>query len=250
MKTLLVTLIIPLMVCLLVGCDQTQQPAPEESQESNSSVSDSGSEQASAASSDQGDSPDGHAHDHGHGQMQKMDIDPATVVFKDEVSTNVEPPEKISELVFSDKNGKPLALKDFLGKKNVVLVFTEGFFNGMLCPYCQTQTSRLIANYDEFQKVDTEILVVYPGKRDHLEEFVEAALKTEKKEVDEVPFPIVLDEDFAATEFFDIRSMHAHPSTFVIDKGGAVHLAYVGKDMSADRPSVKAVLNKLKSVNK
>ena len=250
MKTLRFTLIIPLMVFLFIGCDQPQQAANPEEQNSNSSVSDNSSEQVSSADSDHVDSSDGHSHEHGHGHMHKMDIDPATVVFKDEVSTNVEPPEKISELVFSDKNGEALALKDFLGEKNVVLVFTEGFFNGMLCPYCQTQTSRLIANYDEFQKVDTEILVVYPGKRDHLEEFVEAALKTEKKEVDEVPFPIVLDEDFAATEFFDIRSMHAHPSTFVIDKDGAVHLAYVGKDMSADRPSVKAVLNKLKSVNK
>lgn len=139
-------------------------------------------------------------------------------------------------------------MKDYLGQKNVVLVFTEGF-NGMLCPYCQTQTSRLIANYDKFKEIDTEILVVYPGKRDHLDEFIEAALKTEKKEVDEIPFPIVLDEDFTATDFFDIHSMHAHPSTFVIDKSGAVQLAYVGKDMSADRPSVKAILGKLKSAN-
>lgn len=134
-------------------------------------------------------------------------------VVPTEVSTNVEPPEKISELVFKDKNGTNLAMKDYLGEKNVVLVFTEGF-NGMLCAYCQTQTSRLIANYDKFKELDTEILVVYPGKRDHLDEFIEAALKTEKKEVDEVPFPIVLDEDFTATDFFDIHSMHAHPSTF------------------------------------
>ena len=92
-------------------------------------------------------------------------------------------------------------------------------------------------------------MVVYPGKRDHLDEFIKTALTIEKKQVDQVPFPVVLDEDFKATNFFDIHSMHAHPSTFVIDKAGGIQLAYVGADMTADRPSVKAILSKLEAVN-
>ena len=164
--------------------------------------------------------------------------------FKDSVESNAEAPETINELVFTTKNGGEIKIADFLGKKNVILVFTEGF-NGMLCPFCKTQTSRLVANYDKFQKRDCEVIVVYPGPEDHLDEFVEAALKTEKEQVDEVPFPIVLDKDFKATNFFDIHSMHAHPSTFLIDKKGGVQFAYVGTDMSADRPSVSAILKKL-----
>ena len=115
----------------------------------------------------------------------------------------------------------------------------------MLCPFCQTQTSRLVSNYDKFKERDCEVIVVYPGPEDHLDEFVEAALKTEKEQVDKVPFPIVLDENFAATDFFDIHSMLAHPSSYLIDKQGTVQFAYVGSDMTADRPSIKAILQRL-----
>ncbi|MCG8650088.1 MAG: redoxin domain-containing protein, partial [Pirellulales bacterium] len=87
------------------------------------------------------------------------------IVFKDEVETNVEIPQGLDGLVFLDTDGKRVALKNYVGKKNVVLVFTEGF-TGMLCPFCKTQTSRLVANYDAFEGLDTEVLVVYPGTRD------------------------------------------------------------------------------------
>lgn len=177
--------------------------------------------------------------------MGKMDFPaPKDMKFKDSVESNVEVPKSISELVFANKDGSKIKLADYLGKKHVILVFTEGF-NGMLCPFCKTQTSRLVANYKKFEERDCEVIVVYPGKEDHLDEFVEAALKTEKEQVDEVPFPIVLDSDFKATDFLDIHSMHAHPSTFLIDKQGNVKFAYVGTDMTADRPSVKALLSRL-----
>jgi len=182
--------------------------------------------------------------------MGKMKFpDPADMKFKDEVDSNVKVQKKMSELVFTNKDGSQIKLSDFLGKKNVILVFTEGF-NGMLCPFCKTQTSRLVSNYDKFKARNCEIIVVYPGPKDHLDEFVEAALKTEKKQVDQVPFPIVLDEDFAATDYFDIHSMHAHPSTYLIDKNGGVQFAYVGNDMTADRPSIKAMLNRLDQLPK
>lgn len=175
--------------------------------------------------------------------------DTSDVVFKDEVESNVEVPDGLDGLVFLDTAGKRVALESFLGEKNVVLVFTEGFAGGMLCPFCKTQTSRLVANYDKFADLDTEILVVYPGSRDHLDEFVAAAKKTEKAEVDNVPFPLVLDEDLAAVSYFNIQSNLAHPSTFIIDKQGNVRLAYVGADMSADRPSVAAMLRVVESAN-
>ena len=174
--------------------------------------------------------------------------DPASIEFKDSVETNTKPPDNIGQLVFTDTNGAKIALNSFVGKKNVVLVFTKGF-NGMLCPFCKTQTSRLVANYSKFENLQTEVLVVYPGPRDHVDEFMQAALTIEKAQVDAVPFPIVLDEDFVATNFFNIRDKHAIPSTYVIDKQGAVQLAYVGANTTADRPSVKAILEKIENVN-
>jgi len=177
--------------------------------------------------------------------MNKMKFPaPEHIQFKDSLESNVNLPKAINELVFTNKDGTKIRMADYVGKMNVILVFTEGF-NGMICPFCQTQTSRLVANYEKFQQRDCEIIVVYPGPDEKVEEFIEAALETEKDQVDDVPFPIALDKDFLATDFFDIHSKHAHPSTYLIDKQGNVKFAYVGTDMTADRPSVKALLNRL-----
>ena len=72
---------------------------------------------------------------------------------------------------------------------------------------------------------------------------------TDKRQVDEVPFPLLLDEDLKAVSFFNIASNLAHPSTFIIDKQGNIRLAYVGADMTADRPSVSAILGVLSTAN-
>ena len=181
----------------------------------------------------------------GMGGMKKMKFPaPADMKFKDNVDTNAESPKNVGDLVFSNPDGSKIKLSDYAGKQNIMLVFTEGF-NGMLCPFCQTQTSRLVSNYDKFKERDCEVIVVYPGSGEHLDEFVKAALKTEKEQVDKVPFPIVLDKDFVATNYFDIHSKLAHPSTYLIDKKGGVQFAYVGSDMTADRPSIKAMLKRL-----
>ncbi|MFK7817264.1 MAG: peroxiredoxin family protein [Planctomycetaceae bacterium] len=178
------------------------------------------------------------------GKMAPMKFPaPEDMVFKDEIESNVEAPKGLDGLVFIDTKNNRVQLSQYLGKKHVVLVFTEGF-GKMLCPFCKTHTARLVANYEKFSKLNAEVLVVYPGERDHLEEFIQAA-RAGQDQVDQVPFPIVLDQKLSAVDHFDIRSQLAHPSTYVIDKQGNTQLAYVGQDMSPDRPSIKALLETL-----
>ncbi len=165
--------------------------------------------------------------------------------FLESVETNAEVPADLESLVFKDTQGQDVALQSFFGKKPVVLVFTQGF-SGSLCPLCITQVSRLIANYSSFEERNAQILVVYPGKRDHLSDFVSAA-QSGNSNVADVPFPLLLDEDLAAAKFFKIESKLAHPSTFIIDKSGSIKLAFVGADRSAERPSIKAMLDVLDS---
>ncbi len=167
----------------------------------------------------------------------------ATSPFWDEVETNTKLPMDINELTFVDTQGNKVALTDFHGKKNVVLVITRGFY-GQLCPFCRTQSSRLVANYEEFAKRNAEILLVYPGGAEHLQEFIDAAKVSEKKEVDQIPFPILLDSDLQAVNFLQIAAELAFPSTYILDKQGNVHFAYVGEEIN-DRPSVKAMLAEL-----
>ncbi len=169
------------------------------------------------------------------------------VKFKDDVATNTNLPTNIDQLEFVDTAGNLITLNDFKGKKNIVLVFTRGF-SGKLCPFCNTQTSRLIANYEEISKRDAEVLLVYPGNREKIGQFIEAAKVSEKSQVNRVPFPILLDEDLEAVQFFDISDSLALPSTYVIDMDGKLRFAYVGSNPS-DRPSLKAILEQLDNLS-
>ncbi|MEM9351892.1 MAG: redoxin domain-containing protein [Planctomycetota bacterium] len=166
--------------------------------------------------------------------------------FWDELESNSTPPEEIGELEFVDTAGERVKVSDYRGKKNVVLVFTRGF-SGMLCPFCRTQSSRLVANYEEFVSRDAEILLIYPGGTEKLETFKQAAV-AEHEDVDEVPFPILLDDGLDAVNFLNIGAALALPSTYILDKSGGVRFAYVGESPN-DRPSVRAMLAELDQVN-
>jgi peroxiredoxin len=161
--------------------------------------------------------------------------------FLDEVENNREDDGTVSDLQFVDSDGNTVRLDQFKGKKNVLLVFTRGF-SGQLCPFCTTQTSRLIANYDQFTKRDAEVLLVYPGSKEQLPMFMQASIETSGSE--SFPFPVLLDEDLAAVNRLGIAAQLAFPSTFIIDKQNKVRLSYVGSN-PVDRPSIKALLAQL-----
>lgn len=167
--------------------------------------------------------------------------------FKDSVETNSNPSSDIRELSFTDLEGKRVALADFRGKQPVVLVFTRGF-PGFVCPYCSAQTSRLIAQHDEFVKRNAAVLLVFPGPTEHVQDFLESSRRQarEKGAAGDaaVPFPILLDIDFAAVDQLGLRDDLAKPSTYIFDKQGELRFAYVGAN-SADRPSMKAMLAQL-----
>lgn len=167
------------------------------------------------------------------------------VKFRDQVESNREDDGTVTDLTFVDTSGQKVSLDQYKGKKNVLLVFTRGF-SGQLCPYCTTQTSRLIANYDEFTRRDAEVLLVYPGSKEQVPLFKEASIEASGK--DSFPFPVLLDEDLAAVNRLGIAAQLAFPSTFLIDKQGKVRLSYVGTNPT-DRPSIKALLDQLDSLS-
>jgi peroxiredoxin len=169
------------------------------------------------------------------------------IPFKDAPESNREANADDLDLTFVGATGKPLALRDYRGKRHLVLVFTRGF-SGRLCPYCMTQTSRLISNYEEFQARDAEVVVVYPGPKEKVEEFIAASKALSETPDRDAPFPVVLDEDFKAVEKLGIRGNLASPSTYILDKEGQVRFAYVGA-ADADRPSIKAMLDQLDALN-
>src|SRR5262245_14868787 len=57
----------------------------------------------------------------------------------------------LRKVKFVDVDGKETNLESFHGKKNVVVVVTRGHTRP-ICIYCTTQTSRLVAQYDEISR--------------------------------------------------------------------------------------------------
>jgi peroxiredoxin len=166
--------------------------------------------------------------------------------FRDDAKTNTQVAPGTLDLTFVDSTGKSIDLRKYHSKKNVVLVVMRGF-PGYVCPNCSAQTSRLINNYREFSKRDAEVLVVFPGPTDHLKDFVDKSQEEAGKKT--TPFPIVLDKDFQAVDRLGIRGDLAKPATYIIDKQGNVRFAYVGAN-TADRPSLKAMLDQLDAIQK
>src|SRR5262249_50301898 len=148
----------------------------------------------------------------------------ADIVFNDNARANTQVNAADLELSFVDSKGEKIDLKQYRGKKSVVLVFTRGFAN-YVCPHCTAQTSRLIGNYPEFVKREAEVLVVFPGPSQHLGEFVQASQSLASQKP--MQFPLLLDENLQAVDKLGIRADLAKPSTYIIDKQGQVRYAYV-----------------------
>jgi peroxiredoxin len=173
------------------------------------------------------------------GELSVNDL--ASRQFHDQVATNADVSADQVPLTFTDSDGKPVSLGEYRGKKNVLLVFTRGY-NGSICMFCSAQLSRLVRNHAEFARRDTEVLMVFPGPKDHLGKLLaDGQVKADNAAV---PFRILLDPDFAAVDKLGIRGSLAKPSTYILDKQGKVRFAYVGASAS-DRPSIKGMTDQL-----
>ncbi len=80
----------------------------------------------------------------------------ADIKFLDEAASQDAPSADLLTIPVTTAEGKSTTLKELAGGKRLVVVFTRGFA-GSICPYCSTQTSRLIANYPEFTKRNTRL---------------------------------------------------------------------------------------------
>lgn len=157
----------------------------------------------------------------------------------------------VSDLTFTDGEGTSVPLRRFLAGKNVVLVFTRGYF-GSFCMYCSTQTSRLIANHDKFAKRNAEVVVVFPVRqprdREQAREFWKTLQGEEEAEKKISVFPFLLDVELAAVRQLGIEANLAKPATYILDPDGKVHFAYIGAT-HADRPAIKTLLDQLDAIN-
>ena len=115
-----------------------------------------------------------------------------------------------------DQDGNKVNLKDFKGKKNVVLYF----YPRAMTPGCITQACGIRDNKKSFEKLDAVVLGVSPDPVVKLERFIE------KKELN---FTLLSDEDHAIADkygcwgmkkFMGKEFMGLIRTTFIIAKDG------------------------------
>ncbi|MEL6108096.1 MAG: redoxin domain-containing protein [Planctomycetota bacterium] len=163
------------------------------------------------------------------------------------MTSNSEPESDVFDLTFVEHDGGEVMISDFEGKQNVLLVVTRGY-SGMFCPYCSAQTARLIRNQEAFAERNTKVIVVYPGEKAKAVEFVDEVSDLAGASANKTPLSFVLDEDLATVKRLMIEGDLAMPATYILDAEGQVRFAYVGRTNS-DRPSLKAIFDKLDEVN-
>lgn len=143
---------------------------------------------------------------------------------------------------FVDSTGKLVDLAKYKGKP-LVLSVMKGFYSQGICVYCTRQTADLADNIKSFQDLGCEVLVIYPGRDEHINTFIRSVRDHEKSDDPryQLPFKVLLDVNLDAVRALNISGDLAHPTSFVLDAEGVVRYQYVGRTMS-DRPSVKELI--------
>lgn len=183
------------------------------------------------------------------------DVDWTTIEFNHEASANAEPENAIDRMMFTTRAGEEVKAADLAPGKNLVVVVTRGAYGESyeICPYCSTQTSRLINNYEKFTSANAEIAVVYPVKELDEEKVAAFLLSSNEKvkegsNTEETPFPLLLDVGLKVTKELELEDFLAKPATYIFDAEGRLRYGYVGATI-ADRPSIQAMLAELEKIN-
>jgi len=137
--------------------------------------------------------------------------------------------EKAPEFNLTSVQGKQVRLSELSSKSPVALVVLRGF-PGYQCPFCQRQVQDFVQNADAFAAAGVQVVFVYPGPQDKLDvpagEFL-----TGKGFPDS--FQMLLDPGYRFTNLYGLRwdapRETAYPSTFLLDRRGAVFYAQVAR---------------------
>lgn len=173
------------------------------------------------------------------------------ISFLDDVASQSPPTAELQSQTLVDLAGESTTLSDIAPGKHLVVVMVRGF-NGGICPYCSTQTARLITKYQEIADLNAEIVLIYPleaGKENTLAtDFLGKVNAINSHPREELPpFPVLLDVGLKVVDLLGIRKDLSKPATYILDPGGAVRFSYVGNTLN-DRPSVKAIVQQLQQL--
>jgi peroxiredoxin len=155
---------------------------------------------------------------------------------------------KAPDFTLSTPSGKAVRMSGMNQGHDLVLVLLRGF-PGYQCPYCMRQVHDFVEHASGFAAKNTTVLLVYPGPPADLNQHANEFLAKQP----ELPSNVVLvtDPDYAVTNLYGLRwdapNETAYPSTFILDKKGAIVFEKISY-AHGDRMSAQDALDHL-SVN-
>lgn len=137
--------------------------------------------------------------------------------------------EKAPDFTLSTLQGKKVRLSEKTAKSMVVLVALRGY-PGYQCPLCNVQVQDFIKNAQGFADAKTQVVLVYPGPPEKLDERATEFLTNKTLPEN---FELLLDPGYEFTNLYGLRwdapKETAYPSTFLIDQKGVVFFAKISK---------------------
>jgi peroxiredoxin len=142
--------------------------------------------------------------------------------------------------------GEKVRLRDFVGKKAVVLVF----FYGDTCPVCHMQLGQLRSRLGDIEALGAQVIAIDPHEAYSARFF----LKGIGPEASDLHYPLLLDPAHVVSATYGVAfqnrvhtELSNRPATFVIDRSGVIRYARRAATFS-DRPTPDEILSELKKL--
>lgn len=145
--------------------------------------------------------------------------------------TDLKVGDKAPAFTLKDERGNPVALSDFKGKKNVVLVF----YPGDLTPGCTMQLCAIRDDWSKFTRRDTVVFGVNHGSAESHQAFIKKY---------GFPFPLLVDAGkkisakYGALKTF-FKATIIKRSVVVVDTNGTI--VYLKRGMPKNADILKAL---------
>ena len=147
---------------------------------------------------------------------------------------------KIAEFTLPNSRGETINIRDFEGKKNVIIIL----FRDINWPFCRWHAARLRRDLEKFEELDGYLYPILVDNENN-------AKKMEQKYARK--YPVFYDESKKVAGMLkqEVRliKLGRMPGLLVIDKQGIIQYAYYGKNMH-DIPENEEILEVLKKINK
>lgn len=129
------------------------------------------------------------------------------------------------------------------GCRNAVVVVLRGMQNEV-CAYCIAQTTGLVNRKRDFDALNTEVIVIYPGDQRRGDEFLDLYMEVQRgfqeEGVARIPYSFVSDPELAMPRLLKAEANMSLPASMITNSDGEVMWAFVSAGVE-ERPSARVL---------